>query len=632
MQNNNQFNRGTFGTTIAVATFFYSGSLFGEINNALQMQLGNPTNATTNSSNNNNYLLDTRAVNAIDFSNNLGLSNWVSWDLTSPDIGNSGRSNSFTRDTLLPSNFNRLTTSDYTNSGFNRGHMCPSLDRTDTLTNNKETFKMSNVIPQEADNNQGPWQDFEAYCQGLAQAGDELLITSGPSLFTGSYIQPSGEAAIPGYTWKIVVVVPPGSGTALSRITTSTRVIALKIPNISGIRSDPWEDYITSASVIEADTGFTFFTALPNSVASVLRTKVDGQSGGSSGTLTISQVYGGGGNSSATFNKDFIELYNGGTTSINLSGYAVQYASSTGSSWSKKNLTGTIAPSGYFLIQLSGGSNSTPALPTPDLTASINMSASKGKVALTDTTSTLSGSNPVGGSSIVDFVGFGSANAFEGSGSTSSLSSTKAAIRDSGGATDTDDNAADFSALTPTPRNSLSGGSSGGLAISQVYGGGGNSGSVYKNDFVELYNASSSTINLSSYAVQYASSSGSSWSKTNLVGSIAPGSYYLIKLGGGSGGTTELPTPQVTGTSNMSGSSGKVALTDSQTLLVVSNPTSNSDVVDFVGFGSANAYEGSGATPSLNSSKSAHRGASGATDTDDNAADFATATPNPRNS
>lgn len=240
---------------------------------SLQIQLGNPSGATSNSTNHDHYLLQC-AQYAFDYSDNLGEPNWVSWDLTSSDIGSSGRSSSFFSDTRLPSAFYQVTSSDYTGSGFDRGHMCPSADRTDTLDHNKVVFFMSNILPQTADNNQGPWERFETYCRTLAQSGNEVLITSGPSSFSGDYI-PSWAAAIPGYTWKVAVVVPSGSGTAVSRITTATRVIALKIPNVAGIRSNPWQNYITSANAIQASTGFTFFTSLPASVASALRAKVD---------------------------------------------------------------------------------------------------------------------------------------------------------------------------------------------------------------------------------------------------------------------------------------------------------------------------------------------------------------------
>jgi endonuclease G len=245
------------------------------IDATLQLQLGNPSGATTDPKNHNHYLIQ-RTVEAIDYSDNLGEPNWASWDLTASDIGSSGRSSDFFTDTTLPAGFYEVATSDYTGSGFDRGHMCPSGDRTDDVTDNDLVFYMSNIIPQAADNNEVVWANFENYCRTLAQSGDELLIICGPGGFDGSRIQPSGTVAIPAFTWKIAVVVPPGAGTALSRITTATRVIALEIPNTNGV-SATWQNYITSANRIQFDTGFAFFTALPSDVAAALLYKVDGQ-------------------------------------------------------------------------------------------------------------------------------------------------------------------------------------------------------------------------------------------------------------------------------------------------------------------------------------------------------------------
>jgi DNA/RNA endonuclease G (NUC1) len=245
------------------------------IDAALQMQLGNPSNATTDPSNTNHYLIQ-RTVEAIDFNDSRGEPNWASWDLTAGDIGSSGRSSTFYTDTTLPQAFYQVAPSDYIGSGFDRGHMCPSGDRTDNTMDNDLVFYMSNIIPQASSNNQGVWENFESYCRSLAQAGNELLIICGPSGFDGSRI-PSGAAAIPQNTWKIAVVVPLGAGTALQRITTATRVIAIKIPNNNSV-SAVWQDYVTSVNQIQNDTGFTFFTALSDRVAAVLRSKVDGQS------------------------------------------------------------------------------------------------------------------------------------------------------------------------------------------------------------------------------------------------------------------------------------------------------------------------------------------------------------------
>src|SRR5262249_21644708 len=150
-----------------------------------------------------------------------------------------------------------------------------------------------------------------------------------------------------------------------------------------------------------------------------------------SANLVISQVYGGGGNSGATYKRDFIELFNRGTAAVSVSGWSVQYASATGSSWQVTTLSGTIQPGHYYLVAEALGSGGTTNLPTPDVTGSISMSLSSGKVALVRTTGALScGSNCLPNSNIADFVGYGSsANGFEGSGPTPTLSNTTSGLR-----------------------------------------------------------------------------------------------------------------------------------------------------------------------------------------------------------
>ena len=189
----------------------------------------------------------------------------------------------------------------------------------------------------------------------------------------------------------------------------------------------------------------------------------------------------------------------------------------------------------------------------------------------------------------------------------------------------------DGNMLAPAPGElRLTTASTGGVVISQVYGGGGNSGSVYKNDFIELFNSSASPISVDGWSVQYASSTGSSWTKTNLTGTIAPGGYYLVQQAAGTGGTTSLPTPNATGTAAMSGTAGKVALVNNATALTGTCPTAG--VVDFVGFGAANCSEGNSPTPTLSNTTAALRKNDGCTDTDVNSADFATGPAAPRNS
>lgn len=187
--------------------------------------------------------------------------------------------------------------------------------------------------------------------------------------------------------------------------------------------------------------------------------------------VVISQVYGGGGNGGATYSNDFIELFNRGTVGQSLAGWSVQYASSNGSTWQTTALPSvTLLPGQYFLIQQAAGSTPVLALPTPDLdgmsTATtgsngspqptgIAMSGSNGKVILVNTTTAETTADPTG-SQIVDKVAFGtsSTSGFEGSGPTgTALTNSTAAFRNLNGCTDTNDNASDFTAATPAPRN-----------------------------------------------------------------------------------------------------------------------------------------------------------------------------------
>lgn len=240
------------------------------------MQLGNPSNATTNAGNHAHYLIQ-RAVEALDYSDNLGEPVWASWDLTAADIGSASRSTTFFTDTNLPVGFTRITTTDYNGVGaigFNRGHLCPSADRTASRADNDAVFFMSNIMPQSAANNQSPWGNFENYCRAQLTT-NELLILCGPSGF-GTNLLPSGKVYIPSNTWKIVVAVPLGAGTALSRLNITNRVIAISIPNATNGLSSTWQTYMTSPRQIELDTGLTFFSAVAPDLADDYRARVDG--------------------------------------------------------------------------------------------------------------------------------------------------------------------------------------------------------------------------------------------------------------------------------------------------------------------------------------------------------------------
>jgi uncharacterized protein len=178
--------------------------------------------------------------------------------------------------------------------------------------------------------------------------------------------------------------------------------------------------------------------------------------------VDIAQVYGGGGNAGATLTNDYIELFNRGATAVDLTGWSVQYASAAGTSWQVTQLSGSIAPGGDYLVQESAGTGGTTALPTPDASGSIAMSAASGKVALVTAATALScGATCSSSAGVRDFVGYGAANDFE-TAAAPGLSNTTADIRAAAGATDTDNNAADFTAGAPAPQNSAGEGPGGG--------------------------------------------------------------------------------------------------------------------------------------------------------------------------
>lgn len=186
---------------------------------------------------------------------------------------------------------------------------------------------------------------------------------------------------------------------------------------------------------------------------------------------------------------------------------------------------------------------------------------------------------------------------------------------------------------TPTPTPTPSPDSSPHVVISQVFGGGGNAGAPFRNDFIEIFNAGHSPVNLSGWSVQYASATASTWIATPLTSvTLNPGQYYLIQESSGGSNGASLPSPDATGTIAMAAGSGKVVLIKNSTTLTGACPN-DSNIVDLVGYGStANCFKGSAPAPTPSNTNAILRAAAGCTDTRNNVADFALGPPNPRNS
>jgi endonuclease G len=241
--------------------------------NSVHLMLGNPSKATTSTDNADDYLM-LKPQYALSYNNHKHTANWASWQLNASWLGSVPRNNNFRPDDSLPQGWYAVVPADYNNSGFDRGHMTPSGDRSNNPTDNAATFLMTNILPQAPDNNQGPWERLEIYCRSLAKQGKELYIVAGG--YGQKKLLPKAEIVAPLRTWKVIVVLDhPGQG--VQDITEQTRVIAVDLPNVQGIKATDWHTYRVSVRQIEAKTGYNFLSNVPIAIQNVLETRVDNQ-------------------------------------------------------------------------------------------------------------------------------------------------------------------------------------------------------------------------------------------------------------------------------------------------------------------------------------------------------------------
>jgi endonuclease G len=264
---------------IAAFPFIFSSKVESQSSVSPHLTMGNPSNAVTSTTYPTNYLL-VKPQYALSYNNNTRIPNWVSWQLNSSWLGSTPRQDDFRADTTLPSPWYRVSGSDYTGSGFDRGHMTPSGDRTNTVSSNSATFLMTNMIPQAPDNNQGPWANLENYSRTLVSQGKELYVVSGSYGTCGTGSNGSkcsfNGITVPERIWKVIVVLDnPGSGAG--GVTTLTRVIAIDMPNSQGIRSIPWQNYRTTVDSIEQKTGYNLLSSVASSTQTVIEARVDNQ-------------------------------------------------------------------------------------------------------------------------------------------------------------------------------------------------------------------------------------------------------------------------------------------------------------------------------------------------------------------
>jgi endonuclease G len=241
--------------------------------------LGNPSNAEANISSAENYLME-GSYYVSSYSKSRSIPNWVSWHIGSSDLGSTARQDDFRSDGTLPTGWYQVSNSSYSGSGFDRGHNCPSADRTATVAANSSTFLMTNMMPQAPDNNQGPWADLENYTRSLVTAGNEVYVICGSygSGGTGSkggvtYTIDDGKITVPSNTWKVIVVLSNGNND-LGRITATTRVIAVNMPNTDGLNAN-WKTYRINVNAIETTTGYNLLSNVPTAIQDAIESVTD---------------------------------------------------------------------------------------------------------------------------------------------------------------------------------------------------------------------------------------------------------------------------------------------------------------------------------------------------------------------
>jgi endonuclease G, mitochondrial len=250
---------------------------------------GNPTNAQASVSFPENYLKD-NLYYKLAYSQSRAIPVWVAWHLQSEDFGSTPRQDDFRPDTNLPPGWYQVQSNSYSGSGFDRGHNCPSADRTSSYPANSSTFLMTNMIPQAPTFNQGPWAGLETFIRNsLVGSNNEAYIVMG-NFGQGGYNSSGnffttingGNVTVPAKVWKVVLIIPKGSND-LARIGSASTILTVNMPNDNRLytanNSNDWRNYLTSINSLESEANssgvpLNLLRAVADSVRPALKAKV----------------------------------------------------------------------------------------------------------------------------------------------------------------------------------------------------------------------------------------------------------------------------------------------------------------------------------------------------------------------
>jgi endonuclease G, mitochondrial len=222
---------------------------------SIHLALGEPQDADPSD----DLRLDHR-VFVVSYNPNRHVPNWVAWRLVAEDLGQTPRSKNFHPDPLLPAEMSGPRSRDYTHTDYQRGHMCPSGDRTADADANQETFVMTNVQPQRRALNVGPWEQLENYERKLARGHQQVFIVAG-GLFDHEPLTLPGGEEVPRANFKIIVVLDPGQGSG--DVTPASDIYAVIMPNDNRVSGTNWSQYLVSIDEIERQSGYDFLSSVP---------------------------------------------------------------------------------------------------------------------------------------------------------------------------------------------------------------------------------------------------------------------------------------------------------------------------------------------------------------------------------